>query len=225
MLFDRNFRLDRRLADLPLPAQPLPVSRESKNDKLALVVDSDCDSLRVEMPQPFNVLAALLRGGTGGRDISFSARVRICKKCASLLCETGNASDYVRQSAIWEFLQRDLLERLNKLVEVLHIRTERALLSRALVHLFAVRSSNGASHLQQLVNNRHSLEKIATVLLNSNSSGPVDGKCGKNRLSPRGSGCPPFDCLADQVKRRAVDAVRHVHINHGRSLALLEAQA
>lgn len=225
MLLNRNFRLDGRLADLALLAQPLPVAGESENDQLALVVESNRDGLSVETPQPFNVFATLFRGGVGRWDISLSARVCIREKCTRLLCETGNTSDYVRQPTIWEFLQRHLLERLDKLVEVLHIRAERGLLSSALVHMFAVRSSNGASHLQQLVDNRHPLEKIATVLLNSNSGCPVDGKCGKNRLSPRRSGCPPFDCLADQVKRRAVDAVRHVHVNHGRSLALVEAQA
>lgn len=54
---------------------------------------------------------------------------------------------------------------------------------------------------------------------------PQKGGDGEDRLGPASRRRPPVQWLADQLKWGAVDGIRHIDVDHGLSLALLEIEA
>lgn len=220
MLFEINFWLDRRLADLPFPAQPLPVSGKPEHNELAFVVEADFHRLCVERPHQGRMIGALLCLLGGWSDHPPATHFDVSEYRCGFFCGSRDSGDDVGQAPVRQFLQRNLFQRLHQLAEILNVRNEGSSLARALTNMGAIRSGNGADNAEQLFDHRHSLEEISAVLLRRDACSPVDSQCRKYRLGPRGSGGPPSKRLAENLQGVAVERLGHFD-----RLSLVEAEA
>ncbi len=217
--------LDRRFADLPLSASPLPISPKPEHNEFAFVVETNCHGLSVELPHKGCVVGAVLRLFGGWWNHASATHLHVGENGSGLFGGSRNTRHHVRQASVRQIVQGDLLERLHQLAEVLHVGNESGSFARTFCYMRAVHCGNRANHPEKLLDHRNPLEKVPAVLLSSNSSRPVNRKSRKNSLGPRRCGRPPFDCLADQIERRAIHCISHIHVYHGRSLALSEGRA
>lgn len=209
MLLKLDFGFERRFADLPLAAKPLPVSRQTKYDELAFVIDLHSDCLRVKCPHKRRVVGTVLRLLKSRRHHPPTAQLYISEYRTDFLGSSSDTSHYVCQTRIGQLLQRHLPQRLNQLVEVLDIRNKRYAFASTLFDVKTVGGGHSAADGEQLLDYRNSLEEIPAVLLRRDASRPVNRESRKYGLSPRCGRRPPAERLAEYLEWVAVEWLGH----------------